>query len=129
MEEREVSKLLKIALLIDIITGIFFGFLMLLIPEIYSDMIGWPYLDPVVSRLFGAALFGFTTMSCFAYREKTWDRVKNIVIMDIVYLLLGTIVVVLSQFIFELPIANWTNIVVYVMLLALFIICYFQHQK
>lgn len=90
--EKNISSGLKNLFLVHMIVGAIFGFIFLLIPEIWGNMIGWPVKEPVIYRLLAAAIWGLTASSWFAYKETVWEKVKIVVQMEIVWLVLGALV-------------------------------------
>lgn len=84
-----ISNILKYTFLIHFIVSIVFGFVFFLIPEFYSDAVGWPFLDPGAARGLGSAFIGFGITSLFGYRAASWEEVKLVVIGEIVFTLFG----------------------------------------
>ena len=103
---------LKTTFLVHLIVGAFFGLAYLLIPEVYGNLVGWPVKDPFVYRLFGAALLGIASTSWFAYKATTWESVKIVVQMEIIWTILGTLVVLGGIFLVGLPMIAWLNAVI-----------------
>jgi len=64
-----MSRLLKLALLIYGIVTFVFGAPLLLAPGRFLDFFGWAPVDPLLSRLLGAALLGMTWSALRAWRE------------------------------------------------------------
>lgn len=64
--EKKISPGLKYLFLVHMIVGGIFGLIFLLFPEIWGNLIGWPVKEPVICRLFAAAIWGLTASSWFA---------------------------------------------------------------
>jgi hypothetical protein len=111
--EKNILPGLKSLFLVHMIVGIIFGLIFLLIPEIWGNLIGWPVTEPVIYRLYAAALLGLTASSWFAYKETAWDRVKIVVQMEIIWLILGTLVTLWGLFFAGAPVfASWLYFVI-----------------
>ena len=107
--EKKVSCGLKITFLVHFIVGVVFGLIFLLIPVVWGNLIGWTINEPWIYRLLGAALLGFVTSSWFGYRETAWEKVKIVIRMEIVWTILGTIVMILGIISAGLPKIGWIN--------------------
>ncbi|MCL4394553.1 MAG: hypothetical protein M1482_07090 [Chloroflexi bacterium] len=75
-------------------------------------MINWPVKKPPVYRLLGAALLGFGVSSWFAYKETAWEKVTIVVRMEIVWTILGTLVMLWGLIFAALPVFGWVNAVI-----------------
>jgi hypothetical protein len=128
----QISKPLKLTFLIHFFVSIFFGLIFLLMIEAYRDFIGWPYLDPVVGRLLGAAFVGMAASSLLAWRETEWEKVKIVVQLEMVWCAVGSIVMIASFFVFTvdpLPIfMTWFNIGLLLAFFVAFTWFYFQQE-
>ncbi|MFO7795797.1 MAG: hypothetical protein ACQERB_12675 [Promethearchaeati archaeon] len=129
MESKPISKILKYTFLISGTAALIFGFTFLFLTEIYLNLIGWIFYDPMVSRVLGAALIGLWVLQWLSFRESEWQNVKNVVIMMIVWHLVGGLACLISQFIFNLPIANWLHIIVLFLFLFAYILSYYVEKK
>ncbi len=110
--EKQIASGLKTTFLLHLIVGALFGLAYLLIPEVYGNMVGWPVKDAFAFRLFGAALLGISATSWFAYKATTWESVKIVVQMEIIWTILGTLVVLGGIFMAGLPTIAWLNAVI-----------------
>ena len=63
-------------------------------------------------RLIGAAVLGITASSWFAYRAAGWERVKIVVQMEIVWTVLGTLVMLWGLIFAGLPAIGWLNTII-----------------
>ena len=129
MDEITISKLLRLTLIVDIISGIYLGIMLLFFADLYVTIMNWPYFDPLLEHLLGVAMFTFTFGSCWAYKKAEWDKIKIIIALNIFWLFIGSIVIIISQFLYTLPISNWINISTFLILLIGFSCSYIQHEK
>jgi hypothetical protein len=111
--DKSISSGLKTWFIVHMIVGAVFGVLFLLLPEMWGNLIGWPAKDPLIFRLFGAAIWGLTASSWFAYKETAWDKVKIVVQMEMVWLILGALVMLHGLFLGGAPaLGGWLYFVV-----------------
>lgn len=125
----EYGIILRITFLIHIIIGFIFGFGFLLIPDFLAPIWGLTFDNPVI-RVFGAMMVGMTFASILALMTKEWARVKIIVEMELVWTILGTIVIAYHVFIPPLfNIYGWVNVGILLLLFFLFLISYYMEIK
>lgn len=110
--EKQISPGLKTTFLIHFIVGVIFGLIYLLIPKVWGDLISWPIQEPAAYRLIGAAILGFATSSWLAYKETVLERVKIVVQMEIVWTILGTLVMLWGLIFAGLPAFGWVNAII-----------------
>ena len=109
---KQIAPALKTTFLVHLVVGAFFGFAYLLVPEVYGNLIGWPVKDAFPYRLFGGALLAITSTSWFAYKAATWESVKIVVQMEMVWTILGTLLTLGGIFVAGLPAIAWLNVVI-----------------
>ena len=124
----EVLKFTKIVFVVQAITGIAFGLVFLLFGEQFLIMEDWPYFDPVFIRLAGMDFIGVAVLVLLSSREKEYATVKNVVIMEIFWTILNSIVFTILHFVHNLPLINWTNIGSYMIFAVLYIIVYLKQK-
>lgn len=126
----EISKFLKMALLIDGLIAIVYGFVMLLIPDIHADLMGFPY-EEFSGRLIGSLFLGFGFGNILAWLKATsWEQVEFVVIMNLVFFVFGLIVVVYCMALAILPIMALIQIGLLLFLMILFLYaCYEAKMK
>jgi hypothetical protein len=87
------------------------GFQHLLFPRVWTDLAGMQIAETVTWRLLGVALISFAATSWMAYRESIWERVRIIVIMEIIWSVLGAIVIFWGILEEGLPPLEWINVI------------------
>lgn len=107
--EKQSSKGLKNLFLFHFIVAIVFGLTYLLIPETFASIVQWPLRETFPYRLLGAALMGFGVSSWLAFKNQLWESVKIVVVMEIVWCGLGTLVMLWGMFTQGLPAIGWLN--------------------
>jgi hypothetical protein len=81
----QTSKGLRILLLVYAIYMAIYGLGHVLMPGTLGP------LDPATTVLFGLAVLVFVIGALLAYREKTWEKVRIVVLMQVVWMILYTI--------------------------------------
>ena len=109
--EKQISKGLKCTFIFHFIVAIVFGLTYLLIPDKWANIVHWPLRETFPYRLLGAALIGFGVSSWLAFKNQLWESVKIVVIMEIVWCGLGTVVMLWGMFTQGLPAIGWLNTV------------------
>jgi len=127
--KEEISKLLKITFLIHFFVVVIFGLVFTVIVEIYLELVGWPYDDPVTGRILGAVFLGFAVASLLSWRETKWESVKIVVQMEIAWLMIGTAVHFFAIFTEPLlPFIIWVQAVILIVFLVAFTWFYYDQE-
>lgn len=84
-----MSKALKITFLVHGIVALLFGLLLLLIPGRLLLWLGWAPIDPIISRLLGAALLGMAWSSFRGWRATERAQVAIVLEVEAVFTVLG----------------------------------------
>ena len=82
---RQTSKALRITLLVYAVWWAVYGLLHVVSPELMMAK------DPAIERVLGAACVAFALGAGLAYREKAWERVKIVVLVQIAWMILYTV--------------------------------------
>ncbi|MFX0170123.1 MAG: hypothetical protein ACFE89_12325 [Candidatus Hodarchaeota archaeon] len=126
---QEYGIILRITFLIHIIVGFIFGFGFLLIPDFLAPIWGLTFDNPAV-RIFGAMMVALTFGSILALMNREWTRVKIIVEIELVWSLLGTIVIAYHMFMPPLfNVYGWVNVAILLLLFFLFLVSYYMEIK
>ena len=112
--EKQISNGLKYTFIFHFIVAIVFGLTYLLIPYQWATIVQWPLRETFPYRLLGAALLGFGVSSWLAFKNQLWESVKIVVVMEIVWCGLGTVVMLWGMVIKGLPAIGWLNTVLMV---------------
>ncbi|MFX0141406.1 MAG: hypothetical protein ACFFDN_47650 [Candidatus Hodarchaeota archaeon] len=92
---KEISKGLKWIFLINFIYSLVFGVLLFFMVEIYLGWFGIPFQSPFFlsfGGLFGGILLGYASASFMAWKQTEWEKVKIVVIMNIIWNMLGAFI-------------------------------------
>ena len=111
--EKQISLGLKYTFLVHGIVALVIGLIGLLIPQLYGNLMTLTVLEPEIHRLVGAALLAFAIGSLLAYTERTWDGVRIVVLMEIVWTVLGTLVILWGVIFAGLPSRGLINAIIF----------------
>jgi hypothetical protein len=123
----KISSGLRLLFLVHFVVGLVFGLLYLVIPVIFLGWMGVPVQDALPYRIIGAAVLAFTTSSWYCYVNPEWERVKIVVLAEIVWTVLNVLVNLYGLIFAAAPTANWINVVIMAGFAAAFI--YFYYKK
>jgi hypothetical protein len=137
---KKISKALKWTFFIDFIVYIVFGFFLIFQQALFISLIGWPYSDPVMGYLLGAAFLAFGSSSFDAWKATNWDKVKISVVRQIVWLIFGSFLMFWSLFDryfavplrslpIPVPLVGWIFFAILFAFLVAYIVFYIQHEK
>lgn len=124
--DRPISNRLQITFLIHFIVSAILGAAMWLIPGRTLTLLGWvgefiqlpgaevsirgqTFVDPFISRLFGAALLALAFSSFLGWRAKHWEQVALVVQQEAVFCVLGVAAFFAVLFLAErpMPLSGW----------------------
>jgi hypothetical protein len=86
-----MSKALKTTFLIHAVVAALAGALLLLIPGRFLQALGWAPIDPILSRLLGAAFLALAWSSFRGWRASEWAQVAIVVELEAIFTVLGCV--------------------------------------
>jgi hypothetical protein len=86
-----MSKTLKTLFLVHAVVGVIFGLPMLIAPGRFLTALGWAPIDPIVSRLLGAALLAVSWSSFRGWQADERAQVGLLVEMEAAFCVLGCV--------------------------------------
>jgi hypothetical protein len=119
----QISRGLRITLLIYAIYSIVYGLLHIISPETVGAK------DPAIERVLGAAVLVFALGAGFAYLEREWNKVKISVFMQAAWMILYTITMVWGLVTKEIISMAWPPAVIGAVFAVLFTIFYISEEK
>ena len=86
-----MSKLLKTTFLVHAVVGFLFGAPLLLAPGRFLGLFNWSPVDPLLSRILGAALLGLAWSSLRGYQQTSREKVALLVEAEAVFCTLAVV--------------------------------------
>jgi hypothetical protein len=80
-----MSKLLKVTLVVHIVLAVVLGLPLLGLPGRFLGWLGWAPVDPLLSRMFGAALLGFGWLDFRTLRLNSRQAAQPLIEAGIVF--------------------------------------------
>lgn len=128
----ELLKELKIVLTITAIAAFFYGFMFLVIPEIYYDLSDEPYPNVHLQRLWGGTITLLGIFALIVVKRGEWEGGKIMIELSISWLLLAAVISLASlTYVKRSPTniaSTWSDIIV-TLVFFLFILYFYQKQK
>jgi len=122
----KLSQGLKTTFLIHFIVALLFGLGFLLIPNVVGNLFGLNVQEPEIYRLLGGAMLGFAVSSWLSYKATNWESVRIVVVMEIFWATLGTLVLLYALLFAGFPVLGWLNAVILAAFAIAFGWFYFQ---
>ena len=119
----QISRELRITLLIYAIYSIVYGLLHIISPETVGAK------DPAIERVLGAAVLAFALGAVLAYLAKEWNKVKISVFMQAAWMILYTITMVWGLLTKEIISMAWPPAIIGAIFALLFTIFYISEEK
>jgi len=119
----QISRGLRITLLVYAIYSIVYGLLHIISPETVGAK------DPAIERVLGAAVLVFALGAGFAYLKREWNKVKISVFMQAAWMILYTITMVWGLLTEEIISMAWPPAIIGAVFAVLFTIFYISEEK
>lgn len=125
----EISKGLKILFLLEVTISYLFGIVYFGFAEVYIDIVGWPFYDPIAGRVLGVSLLTYGTCSLIAFLRKDWNTAKIVIEIQIIWHILILGVQIVGAIIFDLWDVIWFLIAILAPFLVAFLYFYITEPK
>ena len=119
----QTSKGLRIVLLVYTIYSIIYGLLHVVSPELMMAK------DPAIERVLGAAVIAFAFGAGLAYLERAWERVKIVVLVQVVWMILYTITLAWGILAGGITTDAWPPTIIGAVFAVLLTILYIREEK
>jgi hypothetical protein len=117
------SKSFRIVLLVFAILWAIYGLLHVISPELMQAV------DPPIERVLGAAVFTFALGAGLAYFDKMWVKVKNLVLVEIIWMSLYTITMAWGILVGAITPDAWVPTIIGAVSAILLVILYIREEK
>ena len=117
-----MSKLLKVTLLVHIVLAAGLGLPLLAMPGRFLGLLGWAPVDPLISRMFGAALLGLGWLDFRTLRGGNRQGAQGVIEAGILFCGLAAIGMLRNMGGSSWPWYVWTVLGFYVALAGLWIV-------
>src|SRR3989344_5632 len=84
MKDKKVPESLRKWFFVHFIVDYLFGIPLLFFPRFILSLFNWPYFDPLLSRLVGAALIGIGSVS-FIEQKSNFETYQSLLIFKIIW--------------------------------------------
>ncbi len=129
----EISKEMKIVLIINMIVGFIYGIMYVFLPESVYSLNDAPYFDPHFWRLFGGALIAIGIAIVLGILNGEWDQIKILFQFAIVFLIIIALVNLTSNIYVTRSATNlifhWLDTIVIIVILVFDIFFYLREEK
>lgn len=122
----QLSTGLKYIFLVHFIGAGLFGLGFLLIPDQLGSILGVTITDTYAWRLIGAAMLGIAATSWLAYKADTWESVRIVLVLEIVWPVLAALVILFALLFGGFPAPGWILFAIMAIFAALFTFYYFR---
>ena len=105
----EISKRMKVILIINTIIAFIYGFLYLVIPEILADLNDAPHFDPHFWRLWGGLCMVLGIFGLLMIKRAEWEGMKILWEFVIIWLIMMVIVNFMTMFTIRRSAVNFAS--------------------
>ncbi len=117
---KEYPKALRRVFMIHGIISILVGIQHIILPRLPGDLTGVELPSPFLYRVLGAAVLAFGVSSAMAAKEKYWENIRILLPMEIIWSLLGAVIIGWGIVMEKLPGIEWPNAILLFLFAALF---------
>ena len=103
-----MSKALKYTFLVHAVVAILVGVPLLVAPGRFLGFFGWKPIDPLLSRVLGAALLGLAWSSLRGFRATERAQVVSLIEMEAIFCILACVGLLRHLLVAGYPLMVWT---------------------
>ena len=119
----QTSKVLRITLLVYATWFVIWGLLHVISPEVMKA------IDPAIERILGAAMIAFAFGAGLAYLERTWDRVRIVVLLQAAWMILYTITMAWGLLVGGITAEAWIPTIIGAIFAVLLTFLYIREER
>jgi hypothetical protein len=116
----------RITFAVHSIVALVFGLPLLIAPGRFLDVFNWAPIDPILTRLLGAALLALAWGSFRGWRAGEWGKVEYLVELEIIFTVLSAVGIIRHLLIDNFPWYIWTILIILVLFAIAWIIALFK---
>lgn len=124
-----MSKALKTTFLIHAVVSFVVGAPLLIAPGRLLLLLGWAPIDPIASRVLGAALLALAWSSFRGWRATEWRQVAILVEMEAVYTVLACVGMLRHLLFARYPLIPWLMFAILLVFAIAWIAFWVQHRE
>jgi hypothetical protein len=124
-----MSKALRTTFLIHAIVAVLAGALMLLIPGRFLKAVGWAPIDPIISRLLGAALLALAWSSFRGWRAAGWVQVAILVELEAAFTILACVGLLRHLLVSRYPYFVWLQLALFAVFACAWIVFLLRNRS
>ena len=107
-----MSSSLRRTFLVHLIVSVLVGPALLIVPGRFLDLFGWAPIDPIISRLLGAAVIALGWSSFRGWRAASWPKVVTLVELEAAFSVLACAGLLRHLLVASYPWYVWSILVV-----------------
>jgi len=123
-----MSKALKYTFLVHIPVAAVFGALLFLLPGRFLSWLGWAPIDPIASRLLGAAFLAMAWGSFRGWRAVEWSRVAILVEVQVIVDVLACVALLRHLLVGHWPVVPWVFFVMFLIFAIAWIVALLRRK-
>ncbi len=108
------------------IVALVFGLPLLIAPGRVLNVLDWAPIDPILTRMLGAALLALAWGSFRGWRAEEWDKVEYLVELEIIFTVLSAVGIIRHLLNDGFPWYIWTILVILLLFAIAWIIALFK---
>lgn len=124
-----MSRSLKITFLIHAIVALILGLALLAAPGRTLNLFDWSPIDPIASRVLGAALLAMAWSSLRGYLADSWEQVELLVELETTFTVLAATGMIRHLLVGSWPWFPWTIFVILVLFAIAWVYQLVSHNK
>jgi hypothetical protein len=123
-----MSKALKYTFGIHAVVALFFGLPLLVVPGRFLGLFGWAPIDPLITRLLGAAMIALAWSSFRGFRSTDFRLAVTLIQIELLYTALGAIGLLRHLAIAWYPWYVWLLFVILVAFAIVWLYFFWKHR-
>lgn len=102
---------LRVLFLMKAIAAVVVGLPLLFVPETWASVVRWGSIDPTMARFFAVAVFSTGIAGWLSYRERQWESVRVVHVMEMVGSVLLALAALYAVAVADGPVFAWLVVI------------------